>query len=82
MKTYNLASCETLISKYVNDYKGTASVLNEGTLGLGTILLHSAAGMKTIVIKEFFINSWSSGHSVRKYNKVPKKYQIIIDNKK
>jgi len=79
MKTYNLSSCETLISKYVNIYGGTATILSEGVLGLGTVLLHSAAGKKTIVIKEFFINSWTSGHSVRMYNKTPKKYKQIID---
>lgn len=78
MKTYNLSSCETLITNYIK-YGGTSTVLSEGVLGLGTVLLHSAAGKKTILIKEFFINSWTSGHSVRMYNKVPKKYQTIID---
>jgi len=80
MTTYSLDSCETLITKYVNSYGGTASTLKEGILGLGTVLLHSAAGKKTVVIKEFFINAWNSGHTVRMYNKVPKKYQQIINN--
>ena len=78
MTNYGLQNCENLINKYVNDYKGEATTLEEGCLGLGTVLLHSAEGKKTILIKEFFINSQSSGHTVRKYNKIPKKYQKEI----
>ena len=80
MKIYSLSSCETLIDTYVSKYGGVASVLDEGCLGLGTVLLHSAAGYKTVVIKEVYLNEWSSGHTVSKYNKVPKKYQTIINN--
>lgn len=46
MNTYRLSDCEDLISKYVNEYKGECQVIEEGVLGLGTILLHSAIGKK------------------------------------
>lgn len=34
---------------------------------------------KTAVIKEKYLNSWSSAYSLILYNKTPKKYQEIID---
>lgn len=78
MTNYGLKNCENLIDKYVSTYKGEATTLKEGCLGLGTVLLHSAEGKKTILIKEFFINCQSSGHTVRMYNKIPNKYQKEI----
>ena len=80
MGNYSLKSCEKLINKYVVDYNGIATTLDEGVLGLGTVILHNAKGKKTIIIKEFYINAWSSGHTIRKYNKIPKKYLKLIDN--
>ena len=75
MANYSLASCEKLIETYVNTYGGQATILVEGVLGLGKVLLHSAKGKKTAIIQEYFICSWMSGHSVRQYNKCPKKYE-------
>ena len=79
MKNYSLASCEALVDRYINEYKGELLQIDEGILGLGILILHSAEGKKTIIIKEFFINSWTSGHSIRKYNKIPKKYLKLIN---
>jgi hypothetical protein len=73
-KTYDLRSCEELIDKYVNTYKGECEVIEEGCLGLGKILLHGAEGKKSIIITEIFVNSWTSTHTIRMYNKLPKKY--------
>ena len=56
MKNYILKTCEELINKYVNNLGGECLEIEEGCLGLGTILLHSAEGKKAILIKEFFIN--------------------------
>lgn len=79
MKNYSLKSCEDLISKYINKYNGECLEIEEGCLGLGTILLHSAEGKKSILIKEVFINAWSSGHTIKMYNKLPKKYTQLIN---
>lgn len=79
MNNYTIDSCQSLIEKYVHTHKGECIVLEDGNLGLGKILLHSAEGKKTILIKEFYINEWSSGHSIRMYNKMPKKYQQILN---
>lgn len=51
--------------------------IEEGCLGMGDWIL-KAKGKKTVVIKEVFINEWSSGHSVRIYNKTPKKYEKYL----
>lgn len=77
---YSLSVCEDLIQKYVNKYGGECTELQEGTLGLGTILLHGGQGRKTIVIQEFYINCWTSGHTIRMFNKMPKKYAELLDN--
>jgi hypothetical protein len=79
MKNYSLSSCQDLINTYVNEFKGEVTELREGVLGLGTILLHSAKGKKTIIINEYFINSWTSGHTIRMYNKIPKKYERALE---
>jgi len=75
---YTLASCEKLIETYVNDFKGQCLILEEGCLGLGKILLHSAEGKKTVVITERFVSHWSSTHTIRKYKKIPAKYEKMI----
>lgn len=80
MKNYSLKYCENLIDKYINEYKGEILTITEGILGLGKVILHNADGKKSIVITEYFINSWTSGHKVRMYNKLPKKYKQIINN--
>ena len=78
MNNYSLDSCEKLIGKYVNEFKGEMVILEEGCLGLGTILLHGAKGKKTVIIKEVYVNNWSSTHTIRKYNSMPKKYLELL----
>lgn len=79
MKNYSLSACESLIDRYVNDFKGNCLIINEGCLGLGTVLLYGANGKKAILINEIYLNEWSSGHTIRKYNKLPKKYETLIN---
>jgi len=79
MNGYTLKSCENLITKYVNEYGGDVTTLEEGVLGLGKVILHNAENKKIIIITEFYINSQSSGHSIRKYNKMPKKYEKLLE---
>ena len=78
MTTYTLKSCETLIDTYINTYGGDMFLLEEGVLGLGKILL-CAEGKKTVIIKEIYLTAWSSGHTIRRYNKTPKKYTKLMD---
>jgi hypothetical protein len=76
---YTLTACQDLIDRYVNQFGGECTELEEGVLGLGTMILHNAEGKKTIVIKEVYLNPWSSGHTIRMYNKMPKKFEKMLD---
>lgn len=80
MKYYTMEACSNLIDKYINEYKGEATNVCPGVLGLGKVVLHGAPHKKTIIITEVFLNEWSSGHTVRAYNKIPKKYEQLINN--
>jgi hypothetical protein len=75
---YSLAACNELISRYV-DKEGEIITLDEGCLGLGTIVC-LAEGCKTAVIQEIYLNEWSSAHTIRLYSKTPKKYLQLIGN--
>ena len=75
-KLYSLSECEKLINKYV-ERGGEVYTIEEGCLGLGIMVL-TGHNLKTTIIKEVYLNEWSSAHKVRMYNKCPKKYQEII----
>lgn len=79
MKNYSLKTCENLIEKHMN-FGGYIEQIEEGCLGLGFLILYGAPGKKTIIIKEYFINPWQSGHNVTMYNKLPKKYENLLIN--
>lgn len=78
MRTFSLKYCEDIIERYLNDYEGEVLTIDEGGVGLGTLLLHSGVGAKTILITEVYVNAWSSTHKVRMYNSIPKKYEKLI----
>jgi hypothetical protein len=73
--TYTLSACEKLISFYA-EIGGTIETIEEGCLGLGLIIC-TAEGKKTAVIQEHYLNEWSSTHTIRLYDKTPKKYQFV-----
>tara|TARA_R110002020_G_scaffold9539_2_gene37456 strand:- start:13067 stop:13300 length:234 start_codon:yes stop_codon:yes gene_type:complete len=75
-KYTSLKDCMSLIDKYVNEFGGECKVIKEGVLGLGIVVLRYALDKKTIVIKEERQNEWSSIHTIRMYNKLPKKYSL------
>lgn len=75
---YSLEVCEKLMEEYY-ERGGECVTLVEGSLGLGVVICY-ADGLKTTVIKEVCINEWSSGHTIRMYNKMPKKYEQMLEN--
>ena len=79
MNTYSLEYCEELIDRYINDYKGFIYQISEGCLGLGEVILYGAPGKKSIILKEEYVSAWASTHKIRKYNKLPKKYELLIN---
>lgn len=62
MKLYSLEECENLIRSYT-EKEGHVETIKEGSLGLGTVRL-SAPGLKTITIREKYLNEWSSAHTI------------------
>lgn len=38
-----------------------------------------ADGCYTFIVKEKYLNAWSSGVTIRKYRKIPAKYQKIVE---
>ena len=79
----NLYSCEAvsdLLCRYT-DAGGEMYEMREGVLGHGDLLLYHPTGeLKTIIIREKYINEWSSGHTVRAYNQMPAKYRKILES--
>lgn len=78
MKTvYTIGVAEQVLDRYIK-MGGEVIQFDEGVLGVGSWIC-TAEGKKSTVIKEVYINAWSSGQSIRSYNKLPKKYQKILD---
>ena len=79
MNHYSYQQVDNLIERYTNK-GGEALQTSEGVLGSGDWLLYDFGGkLKFIVIREIYLNSWSSAHTVRMYNRIPKKYQKILN---
>lgn len=80
----NLYSCKAvaeLIDDYINR-GGEVVTIEEGVLGYGITLLYDTREpmrLKFIVIKEVYLNAWSSAHTIRQYNKIPQKYEKMLD---
>lgn len=77
MKLYTSTQIDKLIQRYL-DANGEAVQLEEGVLGHGKMLL-MASGKKFTIVSEVAISEWSSMHTIRMYNKLPKKYHEKID---
>lgn len=77
MKNYSIKYIENLINKYY-EKGGEMVILEEGGLGYGLCMLYGE-GLKTTIIKEYYINEWTSGHNIIMYNKMPKKYEKMLE---
>ncbi len=75
---YSLDACNKVIQQYY-DNNGEVIEVIEGCLGLGTTIC-IGEGLKSCIIQEFYLNEWSSGHKIRFYNKIPKKYDKMLND--
>lgn len=75
---YALEAVEQTIDKWIAA-GGQIDTVEEGTLGYGLTICHGE-GLRTAVITEVPLNCWSSAHKIRIYNKMPKKYQEMLEN--
>lgn len=83
MRLYTSTAVQNLVSQYVVDERGDGEFfqIEEGGLGWGFCILYDwTEHLKAYVIEEVYLNMWQSGHKVRAYNKIPKKYKELIDN--
>lgn len=80
MNLYTCTSIDNFISKYI-EKGGEAYCIDEGVLTSGDWILFDIRGkLKACIIKEVYVNDWSSAQSLRKYKKLPKKYAEMIRN--
>lgn len=82
MILYAYTSIDDFIIRYIKK-GGQAYCIDEGCLTSGDWILFDNRGtLKSCIIKEVYINPWSSGQSLRKYRRLPEKYVKMIRNKK
>lgn len=74
---YTCSAVENLISRYVEN-GGEIVTVQEGVLGYGLTICYGD-GLKTAIITEVCLNEWSSAHKIRLYNKMPKKYELMLE---
>lgn len=74
---YDTESIDELINRYI-DKKGEFYVLQDGCLLAYGLAICSGDDLKTCVIREQYINEWSSGYKINFYNKMPKKYKQML----
>jgi len=75
---YNYQQIDKLINRYSEIENSQTVQISEGVLGSGNWIL-TAPGKKTAIINEIFVNSWTSTHTVKMYNKTPKKYLKFLN---
>lgn len=71
-KLYDCNAVKSLIFKYI-DNGGTFYQIEDGCLGWGKMILFGD-GLKTTIVTEVYVNTQTSGHTVRMYEKCPKSY--------
>lgn len=67
----------SLIQTYV-DADGEVVTLDDGVLGHGRLLL-TGEGLKAALVQEYFVNSWTSLHTVTLWNELPGTLQDEAD---
>ena len=67
---------ESLMSQYY-DKGGIVYRLTDSVVGYGDLVM-VADGYKSTVILEHYKNEWSSYHTIKQYNQLPKKYDDMI----
>lgn len=78
---YTIESTQKLIDDYISE-GGELFQMRDGVLGLGDFVLYDLAGnLKTYIVHEIALNEWSSGQSIRAYNRMPEKYRAMIEGR-
>lgn len=78
MSLYETKEVNKLIDKYL-DKDGDFYVISDGCLLDYGLAICTGYNLKTCIIKERYLNEWSSAYSVRFYNEMPSKYKKLIE---
>lgn len=76
-KFYSIDAIENFISKYCDE----CLYSSDSVIGLGNQIWAMKNG-RFFIIKEVFLNCWSSGHQIRQQTKLSKKQLSLIDDPK
>lgn len=76
---YNYKEIDKFIERYSSFENSIVIQIRESILGSGDWIC-TAPNKKTAIIKEIFVNEWNSTHTLKLYNKTPKKYINLINN--
>lgn len=74
---YSYSAVEDLLNRYSENWRDFIAYTIPGGLIDGMII--TGRGLKTAIIKEVYLNEWSSGATIRMYNRMPAKYARIIE---
>lgn len=71
----DLEWCDKLINRLINDYDYEMVQVEEGNLGLGdVVMIPTRENHYFFIIREVYLNEWSSGHQYMKCRELPKKW--------
>ena len=73
---YTLRAVDKLITDAIEIYGAEVYTL-EGSL-LDNFII-TGEKIKTYIVKEVYLNEWSSAYNIRSYNEIPEKYKKVID---
>jgi len=77
MKLFKMEAVDKVYEFYQSK-GGEVIILEEGSL-LDGLVVCIAPGFRSCVIREVFLNEWSSGYKVRTYRKLPKNYEKLLE---
>lgn len=79
-KRYSWRDVDNLIKRYT-DEGGQAIQLSEGVLQSGNWVLYDPeCRLCAFVIKEVYVNGWTSEQTIRRYNKLPKNTKSCLNS--
>ena len=78
-KLYTSEAIEGLMEDYYR-LGGSYITVAKGSLGHGTVVFYNYGNkdLVNLVVKEIYLNEWSSAHTIRRYRVLPKKYKDML----
>jgi hypothetical protein len=79
MTTYTNEAVDKVTDKYLSQ-GGEVAIIEDAVLACYGLAICYGEGLKYCVIKERYLNGWSSGNTMQFFNKLPKKYATLLNN--